>query len=271
MPRKKEYGRCHICGEHGKLSFEHVPPKRAFNDRPVVRHSSWDRLGSELEEQELLPGDVIEQRGMGGYTLCERCNNITGHWYGSDFVEWCYQGLDILIRAEGKPSLIYPHYVLPLRIIKQVVTMFMSACDVGFRDRNEELVEFVLDPERRYLSEKYDFYIYYNLEGTLRFSSVVATLRIDTRQRRVFSEITFPPYGYVMTLNSLPPDPRLFSIRHFATYEYNQFASFEMQLPVLPTFLSLPGDYRTKEQIEIDRIRNQLEAARINEQGANNS
>ena len=26
----------HICGLHTKLTFEHIPPKAAFNDRPVV-------------------------------------------------------------------------------------------------------------------------------------------------------------------------------------------------------------------------------------------
>jgi len=25
----------------------------------------------------------IQQRGMGSYTLCNKCNNDTGHWYGN--------------------------------------------------------------------------------------------------------------------------------------------------------------------------------------------
>ena len=269
MPRPQVYGRCHICGKHEKLSFEHVPPKQAFNSRPVVRRPFDESLDYGPDEVPPLKGGVIEQRGMGGYTLCERCNSLTGHWYGSDFVEWCYQGLDILIRAEGKPRLVYLHYVLPLRVLKQIVTMFFSACGPGFRDRAEELVEFVLNRERRYLPPKYGFYVYYNIEGTLRFSSIVATMEIFKGQSCVFSEISFPPFGYVMTLDSPPPDPRLYSISHFAKYDYDEFRAFELQLPVLPTFLWMPGDYRTKDQIEIDTMRNILESKRIKAQRDN--
>jgi hypothetical protein len=205
------------------------------------------------------PSGRIQQRGMGGHTLCGKCNSDTGGWYGSAFANWCYQGLDILIRADGKPSLIYPHYVLPLRVIKQVATMFFTVCGPEFRDHNDDLVGFVLNPERRYLPDNYGFYVYYNLEGTYRFASPVAILNMNRGNHvSFFSEITFPPFGYVMTLDSEPPDSRLFPIRHFARYGYNEFESFEMRLPVLPTFLSIPGDYRTRSEIEIDRIKNEL-------------
>jgi len=36
VSRKSPDGVCHICGERGALSFEHIPPKAAFNNRPVV-------------------------------------------------------------------------------------------------------------------------------------------------------------------------------------------------------------------------------------------
>ena len=29
-------GECHICGEIKKLSFEHSPPAKAFNQDPIV-------------------------------------------------------------------------------------------------------------------------------------------------------------------------------------------------------------------------------------------
>ena len=29
-------GNCHLCGEFKELSFEHIPPKAAFNDRPIL-------------------------------------------------------------------------------------------------------------------------------------------------------------------------------------------------------------------------------------------
>lgn len=198
------------------------------------------------------PKGKIQQRGMGGYTLCKWCNNNTGGWYGSAFVEWCYQGLDILVRADGKPTLIYPHHILPLRIIKQIATMFFSAVSESFCSSNPELVQFVLNRERRYLPPNLSFYVYFNIEGTYRFSSIVATLDLNKGRKSVFSEITFPPFGYVMTLNgTAPPRPDLFCIDHFARFDFDEFHTAQMKLPVLPTFLTLPGDYRTLKEIRL--------------------
>lgn len=168
-----------------------------------------------------------------------------------------------MIRADGKPTLTYLHYVLPLQIIKQVTAMFFSAVSEGFQSKHQELVRFVLDRERRYLPPEYSFYVYYNIQGTFRFSSVVATLNFNSGRRSVFSEITFPPFGYVMTLNgSSPPIDKLYKIDHFARYDYNEFDTVPLTLPVLPTFLTLPGDYRTREEIRVQEAKSRLAAAR---------
>ena len=36
MRRDAQSGICHICGSDGPLSFEHVPPKLAFNEKPIL-------------------------------------------------------------------------------------------------------------------------------------------------------------------------------------------------------------------------------------------
>ena len=38
--RKKESGKCRICGKEGKLSFEHVPPEAAFNKATAIELES---------------------------------------------------------------------------------------------------------------------------------------------------------------------------------------------------------------------------------------
>ncbi len=247
MAKKKVEGTCHICGTFGPLSFEHVPPRAAFNDQPVVVLKSDDAF-------DLVPGEVakgpIEQRGAGAYTLCAKCNNDTGGWYGRHFVKWCYQGMDVLARSDGKPSLIYLHYVFPLRIIKQIVTMMFSVNGDHFRLKNPDLVRFVLNREARYLPPQYRFFVYYNIGGVNRSIGISGLFNIKTRRMSIMSEITFPPFGYVMTLDTEPPDRRLFEITHFARYDYNDLVVAPLHLPVLPTHLSFPGDYRTMEQID---------------------
>lgn len=74
MPRERR-GKCYICGRIGKLSFEHIPPRKAFNERPVIKAQFEELVG--LGPDEPITGQ-IQQRGRGEYTLCPRCNNNTG-------------------------------------------------------------------------------------------------------------------------------------------------------------------------------------------------
>lgn len=251
-------GYCRICGDYGKLSFEHVPPRSAFNRFPVVAAKLDKIIG-------LGPDDTVEgrisQKGRGDYTLCPKCNNNTGRWYARDFTEWCYQAMDILQQAHGKPSLIYVHYLFPLRIIKQVVTMFFSLNHSGFRKTYPDLEAFVLNRKRRHLDPRVRIYVYYNVEGHLRSSGLVYRgsfnpLNREGKSPLLYSETNFPPFGFVMTYDSEPPDPRLVDITHFADYDYDQFKVMSVSLPVLPTHLWIPGDYRTKDEIREHYRRN---------------
>ncbi len=253
MAKVKHEGRCRICGWEGPLSFEHVPPRAAFNDRPVLEVALERALQLGLDEP---PRGRTNQKGMGAYTLCPRCNNDTGGWYAEAFSKWCSQGMEVLVRSGGHPRLIYLHHILPLRVIKQIITMAFSANSDRFREVHPELVQFVLDRERRYLHPRYRVFAYYNTEGTFRFlgDGLVA---YNLYQQRMYqtTEITFPPFGYVLTVDGSQPDPRLYEISRFARYGYDEFEVAALHLPVLPTHLPIPNDYRTREEIEADAAR----------------
>lgn len=70
MTRKKVFGNCRICGTHAKLSFEHVPPKAAFNNHRVVGKHIFDLINKHPDEYTAGKGH-ISQRGAGAYTLCK--------------------------------------------------------------------------------------------------------------------------------------------------------------------------------------------------------
>jgi hypothetical protein len=243
---KKEDGTCCICGSYGPLSFEHIPPKKAFNNRRVwiVKFEDYVGVGpaEEIKKQDC-------QKGFGMLSLCARCNNNTGSWYGTQFVDWCYQGMDTLIRSEGHPTLIYMNSLYPLPIIKQIVSMFLSINGPRFGPNHPELVEFVLNKEKCYLDPKYRFFVYHNTVGKPRYSGTSAIYNITNKKTTILSEITFPPFGYLMTINSDPPDNRLFEITHFSKFEYKESSLMELELPLLPTNTTFPGDYRTKNEI----------------------
>ena len=70
--RPTRIGVCHICGQTKKLSFEHCPPEKAFNDDPLVyAHMQLLRDGGDIDD---LKGKK-HQRGAGANTLCDHRNN----------------------------------------------------------------------------------------------------------------------------------------------------------------------------------------------------
>ncbi len=98
MRKGTQSGICHICRSDGPLSFEHVPPKSAFNDKPIV----W-RVGRDALDNLPSARGQIKQKGAGAYTLCPTCNNKTGGWYGSAYAKWAYQGMDLVEYAKRDP------------------------------------------------------------------------------------------------------------------------------------------------------------------------
>jgi len=144
----------------------------------------------------------------------------------------------------------------PLRILKQVVTMFFSLQTDRFHACNPDLVRFVLNKDEQSLPPRYQFFLYVTSTRRLRAIGICARLSIGLSDTNLFSELTFPPFGYVMTIDSPPPDMRYLDITQFCRFRYGDRMLLTLGLAVLPTHLSIPGDYRTKEEIYRDYERN---------------
>lgn len=86
--KKRTVGKCHICGTTDELSYEHIPPRAAFSSHKNFIYFIKDVLGSEKFPWDLSGkrGKQL-QKGIGFYTLCDKCNNNTGAWYGDALVD----------------------------------------------------------------------------------------------------------------------------------------------------------------------------------------
>jgi hypothetical protein len=259
MSRKKRIGTCRICGFVGELSFEHVPPKSAYNNQRLFAYT-FEKT-HKIRNGEKVYAD-IQQGGAGSYTLCQRCNNFTGSYYASHFVEWCKNGFEILEMSNGNPSLITMNLIYPLRILKQIITMFFSMESGNWREFHSELERFVLNRDSKYLNPNYRFFIYYcsrNEDNVYRRNGMSALGDINKHTFTVISEISHPPFGYVMTIDSQPDDSRLCEITNFANFGYNEFIHFSRKLSVLPTVTQFSGDYRTQEEVYEQVVQTKLE------------
>lgn len=245
MAQKTIIGTCHICGAYGPLSLEHVPPQKAFNDRKVF-------IGKAANGLPFGPDEMVDRKQVQGgvkmHTLCGPCNNNTGGWYGPAFIDWCHHGMNIVRRSGGNPTLIYYYKARPLNVLKQIVTMFFSVLGPEHHKHDPDLVRFVLSREERGLPPDVRFFIYYNV-GTphdkLRYAPPMVMMNVETGLKSMFSEITFPPFGYVMVMSDTePPDRTLVDITYFSRFRYDATREISLQLPVIATHLRMPGDYR---------------------------
>jgi hypothetical protein len=243
-------GKCHLCGVEGKLSFEHSPPEKAFNDDSVLYAEIKTFLaGGDID---VLNGK-IQQRGVGAFTLCESCNSLTGAWYGSAFVSMAKQGMEHLQTVRTAGYIHLPFQIKPLRVIKQVICMFMSSNGPNFKKAQPELARFVLNRDAKHLPRHVHVFAFYTISDRSRSSGVSGLLTefgTGSFKKHVFSEITFPPFGFVLSFSLPPPDDRLTDITYFADdFGYKDTRTLWLRLPVLPVYTFFPCDYRHREKV----------------------
>jgi hypothetical protein len=131
--------------------------------------------------------------------------------------------------------------------------MFFSANGEKFREAHQDLVRFVLNQAGRFLEPHIRIYCFYSPTARSRQSGVAGILNFNTHSQKIISEIVFPPIGYVMSLNKISPDERLFDITFFAKYHYNELKELELNLPYLPIYTYFPGDYRSNKEVVSNR------------------
>lgn len=218
-------GNCALCSKFKKLSFEHVPPQSAFNNRPV-----FIQTHKHLTDQNsyVYGKKMRSNRGMGGFTLCETCNNNTGDWYARDFADFAHQGMEIIKGLETPQYSIKGVYTIkPLNVIKQVLTMFMSVDKSGHLRTQKDLVEFILDKEAIGIPDKYKLYLYSTLSSKKRMMgfSVVYDPKLGIQK---WSEINFQPFGYMLTEESEAAHKDMCDISNFGRKKYNEKVSIEI-------------------------------------------
>lgn len=247
---KTVFGRCRLCGEMKILSFEHIPPRCSFNKNTVYHVSSFiDTLGSDNPFDPKIKGKP-KQGGTGNNSLCLDCNNFLGRTYVDSYNSWVKVGYSLLLSYKETPISFTIHNFEPLKVIKQIFSMFISMDDENCIERHRDLCEFVRNPNSNDLPEKYQVYFYLNNEGDTFYVPPSCYGNFKTGLSVVCSEIIFSPYGYVFTMNNINHLDNLINITTFKSYKLEDKVNLIFQnLHKLEKHLPIPLDYRTKEEI----------------------
>jgi hypothetical protein len=249
MPTRQR-GRCRICGERRRLTYEHVPPRRAYNSDALQSYE----LAEWWEKEAGRPARYrSDQRGAGEYALCGSCNNNTGAWYVPEFTRLVEAGAIVVRKlpsqleeagAQRDRDSVSIRMKLsgsfPGRFTRQMVAMLLAINDPSFGDDYPQLREFVLDRDEPLLPE-YRLYLSQFDEDVARQAGRYTAMRgIGTPSLHAFdaTELSYPPYTYVLTIDEQPNQERFGDITALAQHgSEERVPTLEMHLPLNWTLL----------------------------------
>ncbi len=203
------YGKCHICGRYGKLTFEHIPPENALNNKRTKVYIGEEAVKRYKGEKSYYKN---QQQGMGKYSLCDSCNCNTGTWYAivyNDIAKDVARGLYKEKTLEHGDIFAFNTKKFPaLAFVKQVVTMFCSLLPhsevkrLGFD-------ELLLNKESNKIDKTlFDLRIYLTPEkvGQLMVGPTALCHMSDTGfETTVCCDLGAYPFGFI--LNLTPENP----------------------------------------------------------------
>ena len=257
MSRKPIIGKCRLCGEIKKLTFEHVPPETTFNNYSV-RILSGEEVIKKVAAPNNPPWDfsdtkgTIQQRGRGGYYLCGDCNSKTGQWYVPEYSKFVHIVHSALQEVKGKEFgalRIKMKGIKPLSIFKQIMTLF---CDIneGMMGDNS-LKDYLLNKtSTNFKRERYHLYMHIHSGSVERMNGIMVQFASGVGLITL-SEISTYPVGFALYIDKPEAyNPEGVEITIFSQFNYDDEIELEIIIPKLESIIFFSGDYRTKEEIE---------------------
>lgn len=207
----RNFGKCALCGKECELTFEHIPPRAAFNSeraRPVAGKVLMSK--EVIEDQDRMPWDTSGlqyqnmQKGMGAFSLCPECNNNTGSWYGDAYVEFAQIAHIAMHKLPvEKNEQIVLKQLYPARIVKQVLSMFCSV-NGPHAEALEPIRKFVLDRDAVGLDKtKFKLCMYFTKSNLMKYAGFTVLVKglFDSPKSILVSEITAYPFGFLLYLD----------------------------------------------------------------------
>lgn len=244
-------GICKLCLEEKELNYEHVPPRSAGNKTTKYKTGSLlDFMTSKTPFEYKYEGKT-NQGGIGFYSYCEACNNFLGNEYVRYYKNWFNVGMTLIRERESQGFIFEAHQQYPLRTLKQILSMFVAVNKHPFLENNDELLQFLNNPASTSLPTNIRVFCYLNRGPKWRYLELMASGNLKTGSIVLTSEITFPPFGYVLVLNNEDyKNDLLTEITGFQKYADNKAYSLDFKMHILETNLPIPLDYRKREVIK---------------------
>ena len=226
MTRGPVIGQCNICGQHGKLTEDHIPPKGSIRIKAVEMFDIITMLGAEK-----LQKGRISQNGVKYRTLCASCNNERlGIHYDPEF-----NNFNNTVARYLKSSLILPDKIQirgkPNRIARAIIGHLLAFELDGFTGdkTTTELQEYFLH-EDKILPNDVNIYYWpypYNDQVIIKDAAMIVDL---FKGYLSFMLLKFFPMAYMVVLKTEKiAELRLACLNHYIPTGLDD----EVDIPIL--------------------------------------
>ncbi|MDO4963210.1 MAG: hypothetical protein Q4E75_03845 [bacterium] len=252
-------GYCRICNKFGKLTFEHIPPKSTLNNTEarVYTGDSFLKLMCDPNRYPWQTEGIkykLLQKGLGDYTLCKSCNNITGELYGEEYKRWFYIALRLINEnaeehKKASRAMLHLNGVYPGRFIRQVLSIICST-HPEFTKKYPFVKDLILN-KNYVFKEAPNFKIYmYLLKNPYNGYTGPMAIGFGNGIIKLINEIDLYPFGFLVNLSNEVENEA--DITGFINCSYDDVGEIDIPINVYEKNNIVPMDFRTKEEIIIN-------------------
>jgi hypothetical protein len=256
VPPAPHVGFCRICGEVRPLSYEHIPPRTGGNATTARGVDMWTVATSPDPLQFPTRGWFPAQRGIGGYVLCEPCNNNVGGRYATAYGWFAKTLLDRLAEHHAKVG--HLPGTIDLSLLDWPVgdiarAGLIALMDLGIHDRllrrYPGLTDLVVGGAGK-IPTGLQLGLTLALGRRGRLTAPICTC--DEHGCSVFAEVALAPFAWTLSIteNGLTPLSRTADVSDWLSYPPGECPG-NMTVPVPLGFLEspIPGDFRPPDQV----------------------
>lgn len=242
----EKFGECHLCGKEGKLTFEHVPPKKANNNERARLLTGREIFNIDKIKKGKSLRYINQQQGAGWYSLCAECNNNTGDWYASEYIKFA-NNIGYILTNEIKSSdikgiEINSNKLYFQRIIKQILCMFLSTTQPNKLNEIEDIRRFILDKNNKdFNDKKYRIGMYLLKKYEISHSGIIQML-VEENGKLIIRKIAIMnlyPLGFILEIEPFREKEleEIVDITNLTKLEYDEMIEVRIPLYITDRYL----------------------------------
>jgi hypothetical protein len=193
----------------------------------------------------------VERDGFAVRTLCRHCNSKTGGSYGTAYKSFVEQfSRSGSIDASAARGWVSVRDIQPLRVAKQMVSMFLAAQEEFDLARWSALRAFVLRRDAKLLPGQLRIYLYRNVSSYGRVASLSGLASLaGAFPMAAVSEVAWPPVGLVFALEPHALLEGMKEVTEWGTYGFKDRADFAFSVPNLRVATHYPLGFGTEAEV----------------------